>query len=59
MKKNLKETRHTLLALQAATAPAVADTQKGPQAPAVKGADTEMTLYSEGTQKEKRDSRHE
>ena len=59
MKKDLKETRRTLSALQAPTAPTVADTPKATPAPAVSGAETEMTLYAEGTQKGGRDSRHE
>ena len=40
MKNYLKETRRTLLALQAPTAPTVADTTKGTPAPAVSGAGT-------------------
>ena len=59
MKKELKQTRLTLSELQAPTAPTVADTQKGYPAPAVSVAETEMTLYAEGTQKCGRDSRHE
>ena len=59
MKKELKETRRTLLALQAPTAPTVADTQKGSPAPDVSGNETEMTLYAEGTQKGGRESRYE
>ena len=49
MKKDLKETRHSLLALKAPTSPTVADTQKGTPALAVSGAGTEMTLFTEGT----------
>ena len=59
MKKELKETRRTLSEFQAPTAPTVADTQKATPAPAVSGAGTEMTLYTEGTQKGGRDRRHE
>ena len=59
MKKELKETRCTLSALQASTAPTVADTQKGSPAPVVSGAGTEITLHAEVTQKGGRDSRRE
>ena len=50
MKNELKESRRTLLALQASTAPTVADTPKSTPEPAVSGAGTEMTLYAAGTQ---------
>ena len=59
MKKVLKETRCTLPALQALTAPTVADTTKGTPAPAVSGAGTEMTMYAAGTQMGGRASRRE
>ena len=59
LKKELKESRCKLTALQAPTAPKVADTPKGTPAPAVNGAGTEITLYAAGTQKCGRDSRHE
>ena len=49
LKKELKESRCTLLALQAPTAPTVADTSKGNPATDVNGAGTEMTLYAAGT----------
>ena len=48
--KYLKESRRALSALQASTAPTVADTPKENPAPAVSGAGTEMTLYAAGTQ---------
>ena len=59
MKKELKNKCRTLLALQVPTAPTVDDTQKGSPAPVVSGAETEMTLYTEGTQNSGRDSRYE
>ena len=59
LKKELKESRHTILALQAPTAPTVADTPKATPAPALSGAGTEMTLYAAGTQMGGRGSRHE
>ena len=59
LRKELKESRRTLLALQASTAPMVADTPKSTPAPAVSGAGTEMTLYAAGTQMGGRASRSE
>ena len=59
MKKDLKETRRTLSALQAPTARTVDDTPKGTPAPAVRGAGTEMTLYAAGTQMGGRSIRRE
>ena len=55
----MKETRPTLSALQAPTAPTVADTPKGTPAPAVRSAGTEMTLYSAGNKMGVRASRRE
>ena len=57
--KELKESRCTLLDLQASTAPTVSDTPKATPAPAVSGAGTEMTLYAAGTQMVGRASRCE
>ena len=57
--KELKESRRTLLELQASTAPTVADTTKATQVPDVSGAVTEMTLYAAGTQMGGRASRCE
>ena len=59
LKKELKESRCTLLALQASTAPTVANTPKGTPAPAVRDAGTEMTLYATVTQMGGRSSRRE
>ena len=50
LKKDLKESRRTISALQAPTAPRVAYTPKGTPAPAVSGAGTKMTLYAARTQ---------
>ena len=58
-KKELKESRCTLLALQASTAPTVADTPKATPAPAASGAGTETTLYAAGTKMGGRASRRE
>ena len=57
--KELKESRRTLLALQASTAPTVSDTPKATPTPDVSGAGTEMTLYAAGTQMGRRASRCE
>ena len=59
MKKELKESRCTLSALQAPTSPTVSDTPRATPAPAVSVAENEMTLYAEGTQMGGRASRHE
>ena len=59
MKKELKETRCTLSALLASTAPTVADTPKATPAPSVSSAGTEMTLYAAGTKMVGRASRRE
>ena len=59
LKKKLKESRRTLLVLQAPTAPTLADTPKGTPVPAVRGAGTEMNLYAAGTQMGGRVSHHE
>ena len=48
--KELKESRHTLLELQASTAPTVDDNPKATPAPDVRGAGTEMTMYTAGTE---------
>ena len=50
LKKELKESRRTLSALQASTPPTIADNTKATPAPAVSGAETEMTLYTAGSQ---------
>ena len=55
----MKESCCSFLALQAPTAPTVADTQKVTPAEIVSGAGTEMTLYYEENQKGGRYSRHE
>ena len=57
LKKEQKESRFTLSALQASTALTVDDTPKATPAPAVRGAGTEMTLYAAGTQMGRRSSR--
>ena len=56
---DLKESRRTLSALKASTAPTVDDTPKVTPAPAVSGARTEMTLYSVENQMDRRPSRRE
>ena len=48
--KEMKESRRTLLALQASTSPTVADTPRATAAPVVSGAGTEMTMYTAGTE---------
>ena len=50
LKMELNDSHRTLSALQAPTAPTVADTPNGTPAPAVRGTGTEMTLYAAGTQ---------
>ena len=50
LKRELKESRCTLLALQASTAPTITDTPKATTAPAISGAGTQMTLNAAGTQ---------
>ena len=57
LKKELKDSRRKLLALQASTAPTVADTPKTTPVTAVSGAGTETTLYAAGTQMGGRASR--
>ena len=57
MKKELKETRRTLSALQAPRALTFLDSPKATPAPAVSGAVTEMNLYTAGTQMGGRSSR--
>ena len=59
LKKEMKESRRTLLALQASTSPTITDTPKATPEPAVIGAGTEMTLYVAGTQMGRRASRCE
>ena len=59
MKQELKESRRTLLVLEAPTSPTVDDTSKGTPAPDVSGAGTEMNLYAAGTQMAGRASRSE
>ena len=57
LKKDLKESRRTLLALQQSTAPTVANIPKTTPVPAVSGAGTETTLYAAGTKMGGRASR--
>ena len=59
LKKELKDSRHTLSALRASTAPTVADTPKATPEPDVSSAGTEMTLYATGSQMGGRASRRE